>query len=183
MDGEFVSFAVAENQHRNHILDVTIAPARISDEEAARAIALAKVVAEALGYVGVIAVEMFLQEDGRLLVNEIAPRPHNSGHHTLDSCLVSQFGQQLRAVTGQPLGDPVQVAPAVMVNLLGDIWEDAGRAPDWEQVLRHPAARLHLYGKRAARPGRKMGHFTVLGEDVSLALVEARAIQAALAGF
>ncbi len=157
-DGEVAVFPVAENRHARGILDITIAPARIPEALAAEATALATRLATALDYVGVLAVEMFVV-GGRLLVNEIAPRPHNSGHYTIDACRTSQFEQQVRVLCGLPLGDPTLHSPAVMVNLLGDIWE-AGE-PRWEAVLRHAGAHLHLYGKREARPGRKMGHVTV----------------------
>lgn len=179
-DGAFVPFACVENQHQHHILDVTIAPARVAPEVAAEAQRLARAVAEALEYVGVLAVEMFVLPDGRVLVNEIAPRPHNSGHYTIDACVSNQFEQQLRAVTGLPLGDPTQHTPAVMVNLLGDVWPGEMESPDWTPVLRHPRAKLHLYGKRRALPKRKMGHFTVLADTASQALVEALAIKAEL---
>ncbi len=156
--GEIAVFPVAENQHTHGILDITIAPARIPEALAVEARAIATRVANALGYVGVLAVEMFVV-GGRLLVNEMAPRPHNSGHYTIDACRTSQFEQQVRVLCGLPLGDPTQHSAAVMVNLLGDIWGHG--EPNWEAVLRHPGAHLHLYGKHEARPGRKMGHVTV----------------------
>ena len=157
-DGAIATFPVAENRHARGILDVSIAPARLPPALAGEAAALASRLAAALDYVGVIAVEMFVV-GGRLLLNEIAPRPHNSGHYTIDACRTSQFEQQVRVLCGMPLGDPSQHTPAVMVNLLGDIWHDG--EPRWESVLRHSGAHLHLYGKRDARPGRKMGHVTV----------------------
>jgi 5-(carboxyamino)imidazole ribonucleotide synthase len=157
-DGAMAVFPIAENRHANGILDVSIAPARVPQALAAEATELATRLAHALGYVGVLAVEMFVV-GGRLLLNEIAPRPHNSGHYTIDACRSSQFEQQVRVLCGLPLGDPSQHTPAVMVNLLGDIWRDG--LPRWEAVLRHAGAHLHLYGKREARPGRKMGHVTV----------------------
>ena len=180
LDGSFAAFPPCENEHFQHILDITIAPARIAVETAAEATALTEKIAAALNYAGTLAVEFFLTKEGRLVVNEIAPRPHNSGHHTLDACTTTQFEQQLRAVAGLPLADPRQHTPAVMVNLLGDLWPAPDQAPDWTPVLRHPRARLHLYGKRRAVPGRKMGHFTVLAETVDQALAEARELQAAL---
>ena len=180
LDGSFAAFPPCENEHFQHILDITIAPARIAVETAAEATALTEKIAAALNYAGTLAVEFFLTKEGRLVVNEIAPRPHNSGHHTLDACTTNQFEQQLRAVAGLPLADPRQHTPAVMVNLLGDLWPAPDQAPDWTPVLRHPRARLHLYGKRRAVPGRKMGHFTVLAETVDQALAEARELQAAL---
>ena len=173
-DGEVAVFPVAENRHARGILDVTIAPARVAPALAAQATDLATRIAAALGYVGVLAVEMFVV-GGRLLVNEIAPRPHNSGHYTIDACRTSQFEQQVRVLCGLPLGDPSLHTPAVMVNLLGDVWR-AGE-PAWEAVLRHRGAHLHLYGKREARPGRKMGHVTVCEPDPARALEVAMAIR------
>ena len=157
-DGAVAVFPLAENRHSRGILDVTIAPAQVPDALAAEATALATRLAAELSYVGVLAVEMFVV-GGKLLLNEMAPRPHNSGHYTIDACRSSQFEQQVRVLCGLPLGDPSQHTPAVMVNLLGDIW--SGGEPRWEAVLRHPGAHLHLYGKREPRPGRKMGHVTV----------------------
>jgi 5-(carboxyamino)imidazole ribonucleotide synthase len=180
LDGSFAAFPPCENEHFHHILDVTIAPARIAPETAAEATALTEKIAAALDYTGTLAVEFFLTREGRLVVNEIAPRPHNSGHHTIDACCTNQFEQQLRAVAGLPLADPRQHSPAVMVNLLGDLWPAPDQAPDWTPILCHPRARLHLYGKRRAVPGRKMGHFTVLADSIDQALTEARQLQAAL---
>ena len=154
--GEVASYVPVENRHRHHILDVTVAPAAIPREVAAEAVAMAERIAAALELEGLLAVEMFLTRDGRLLVNELAPRPHNSGHWTIDACAVSQFEQQVRAVCGLPLGDPARVADAEMTNLIGDEVER------WPELLAEPGARLHLYGKREARPGRKMGHVTRL---------------------
>ncbi len=179
-DGAFVHFAPCENLHAHHILDITISPARIAPELASQAAELASSIAASLQYTGTLTVEMFVTGDGRLLVNELAPRPHNSGHHTLESCVTNQFQQQVRAVAGLPPGDPRQHTPAVMVNLLGDLWPAPEKHPDWTPVLRHPSAFLHLYGKRIAKPKRKMGHFTVLGETVEKALEEARALRRAL---
>ncbi|MGE3289995.1 MAG: 5-(carboxyamino)imidazole ribonucleotide synthase [Geminicoccaceae bacterium] len=154
--GEVRSYVPVENRHRHHILDVTVAPAAIPTETAAEAVAMAERIAAALELEGLLAVEMFLTRDGRLLVNELAPRPHNSGHWTIDACAVSQFEQLVRAVCDLPLGDPARFADAEMTNLIGD---EAGR---WPELLAEPGARLHLYGKREARPGRKMGHVTRL---------------------
>ena len=123
---------------------------------------------------------LFVTRNGKLLVNELAPRPHNSGHHTIDACVTNQFQQQLRTVAGLPPGDPRQHTPAVMVNLLGDLWPAPERHPDWSSVLTHPRAFLHLYGKRIAKPGRKMGHFTVLGETVEHALADAMNLRRSL---
>jgi 5-(carboxyamino)imidazole ribonucleotide synthase len=174
-DGEVAVFPVAENRHASGILDVTIAPARIPDALAKEATALATRLAAELQYVGVLAVEMFVV-GGKLLLNEIAPRPHNSGHYTMDACRTSQFEQQVRVLCGLPLGDPSQHTPAVMVNLLGDIWRGGGE-PQWDAVLRHPGAHLHLYGKREARPGRKMGHVTVCEPTVERAYEVAMTIR------
>lgn len=154
--GQVASYVPVENRHRQHILDVTLAPADIPCELAAEAVAIAERIAVALDLEGLLAVEMFLTPDGRLLVNELAPRPHNSGHWTIDACAVSQFEQQVRAVCGLPLGDPSRVADAQMTNLIGD---DIDR---WPELLAEAGARLHLYGKRESRPGRKMGHVTRL---------------------
>ena len=175
--GETAVFPVAENQHAGGILDVTIAPARIPPAMAAEATALASRLATELDYVGVLAVELFVV-GGKLLLNEIAPRPHNSGHYTIDACRTSQFEQQVRVLAGLPLGDPSQHSAAVMVNLLGDIWR--GGEPRWEAVLGHPGAHLHLYGKRDARPGRKMGHVTVCEPTLDEALAVAMKIRADL---
>jgi 5-(carboxyamino)imidazole ribonucleotide synthase len=177
-DGEVRTWPVAENQHVNGILDVSIAPARISPALADQARATAIRVAEQLDYRGVLCVEFFVLRDGSLLVNEIAPRPHNSGHYTIDACVTSQFEQQVRVLCGLPLGDTAVHCPAVMVNLLGDLW--AAGVPRWELVLREARAKLHLYGKSEARPGRKMGHFTVLDERVEAALELALSIKAGL---
>lgn len=170
-------FEMAENVHRNHILHMSIVPARVSEQIRARGIELAIEIAEALDVVGLIAVEMFITEDG-LLVNEMAPRPHNSGHYTLDACATSQFEQHVRAVAGLPLGAPNLLRPAVMVNLLGDLWNNG--TPDFEGLLADPTVSLHLYDKGAARPGRKMGHFTVLDLDVEAAVARAEAAFTAL---
>ncbi len=174
-----VHFPVAENAHAHGILDTSIVPARISRGLAEQACAAAERIAAGLDYVGVLCVEFFVLKGERLLVNEIAPRPHNSGHYSIDACITSQFEQQARILAGLPLGSTALHGPAVMVNLLGDVWETAGRegGPDWTTVLRHPAAKLHLYGKREARRGRKMGHYTVLADHVETALETARAIR------
>ena len=178
-DGQVVVYPPSENQHRDGILDIGIVPARISAEVADRATQITTRIAELLAYQGVMAVEFFIAQDGKLLVNEIAPRPHNSGHYTLDACATSQFEQQVRALCGLALGDARLLSPVVMVNLLGDLWRSA-QAPPWDKVLSHPGAKLHLYGKREARAGRKMGHFTYLGERVEDTLSQALAIQKAL---
>jgi len=182
--GNVVSWPVAENRHRGGILDVSILPARIDSALADEARAIATAVAAALEYRGVLCVELFVTREKRLLVNEIAPRPHNSGHYTIDACVTSQFEQQARILAALPLGDTSQHTPAVMLNLLGDIWFDAGaaepREPDWTRVLAHPRAKLHLYGKREPRRGRKMGDVTCLGATIDDALATAAAIKQAL---
>ncbi len=173
--GEMVTYDPAENRHRHHILDVSIVPARVPAVVALEAAAIARRVAEALDYRGILGVEFFLKSDGTLLVNEMAPRPHNSGHHTLDACVTSQFEQQLRAVIGLPLGSTRLLSPVVMLNLLGDMWPDETTPPDWRPLFADGDASLHLYGKRHARGRRKMGHANFLGES---ALSRAEAIKA-----
>ncbi|MBP2230675.1 5-(carboxyamino)imidazole ribonucleotide synthase [Azospirillum agricola] len=155
-DGAMVAYPAVENRHKDGILDVTLAPARVAPETAAEAERVARRIAEALDLVGVLAVEMFVTADGAVLVNEMAPRPHNSGHWTMDACAASQFEQLVRAVCGLPLGSVERQADAEMTNLIG---EDALR---WPELMAEPGARLHLYGKAEARPGRKMGHVTRL---------------------
>ncbi|MBJ6608897.1 MAG: 5-(carboxyamino)imidazole ribonucleotide synthase [Candidatus Thiothrix moscowensis] len=169
--GEVRCFPVAENEHRNGILHQTIVPARISPELAQAAQAAAARMAEQLAFVGVMAVEFFITTQGELLVNEMAPRTHNSGHYTLDACLTSQFEQQVRMVCDLPFGDTRLLSPVVMVNLLGDVWHDA--QPDWLALLQSPSTKLHLYGKREARPGRKMGHYCTLAAQTEDAISEA----------
>jgi 5-(carboxyamino)imidazole ribonucleotide synthase len=175
------TWPVAENRHRDGILDVSIAPARIDAALADEARALATAIATALDYRGVLCVELFVAPGNVLLVNEIAPRPHNSGHYTIDACATSQFEQHARILAALPMGDTRQHTPAVMVNLLGDIWFDgdspAPREPDWPRVLAHGLAKLHLYSKREPRRGRKMGHVTCLGDTLDAALATARAIK------
>jgi len=177
--GNICAFPASENVHSKHLLSHSIAPGRISAEITRTAQSIAKNIAEDLDVIGLIAVEYFLTQDGDLLVNELAPRPHNSGHYTFDACITSQFEQQLRAVCGLPFGSPDLLSPVVMVNLLGDLWESPG-SPDWKLVLRNPRAKLHLYGKLEPRPGRKMGHYCVLGPTPELALKEALDIREAL---
>jgi 5-(carboxyamino)imidazole ribonucleotide synthase len=173
------TFPVAENEHRGGILAVSVVPARIDAALAQRARDAAVAVAAAMNYVGVLCVEFFVLGDGRLLANEIAPRPHNSGHYTIDACVSSQFDEQARVLAGQPLGDTGLLAPAVMLNILGDVWFDGERRrePDWASVLAVPGAKLHLYGKSDARRGRKMGHVTCVATSLPEAL--ARAAQVA----
>ncbi len=168
--GETVTYDPAENIHRDHILDVSIVPARLDQAVLKEAEAIALRVAEALNYVGILAVEFFVSGDGRLLVNEMAPRPHNSGHHTIDACETSQFEQQLRAVCGLPLGSPTLMRPVVMLNLLGDVWVENTGSPNWTAILALPGTTLHLYGKAEARRGRKMGHLNVTAETVEEAI-------------
>ncbi|MGH2544733.1 MAG: 5-(carboxyamino)imidazole ribonucleotide synthase [Ardenticatenaceae bacterium] len=156
IDGSFAHYGVIENTHHNHILDVSVAPARVPDVVAGEAVRLAQEVMEHLDVVGVLCVEFFLTREGDLLINELAPRPHNSGHLTGDAARTSQFEQQLRAVCGLPLGPPELYCPAAMANLLGDLWENG--EPAWVSALAVPGVKLHLYGKAEARPGRKMGH-------------------------
>jgi 5-(carboxyamino)imidazole ribonucleotide synthase len=164
-DGRVEPYPVAENVHERGILDLTVVPARVSPRVADRAVGLALAVADALGYVGVLGVEMFVVGDD-VLVNELAPRPHNSGHWTLDAAATSQFEQQVRAICGLALGDTAPTAPAVaMVNLLGDLWADG--EPEWATVLGEPGVDLHLYGKAEPRAGRKMGHLTVRGRNAN----------------
>lgn len=177
-DGHCVCYDPAENRHRSHILDVSIVPARIPADVAESATAIATRVAEALDYRGIMGVEFFLKADGSLLVNEMAPRPHNSGHHTLDACETSQFEQQLRMVLGLPAGSTRLHTPVVMLNLLGDMWPEETTPPDWTPLFEDGRAFLHLYGKRRARGRRKMGHANFLGDDVGDALARAEALKA-----
>ena len=162
-DGQFVHYGAIENQHSRHILDISIAPARVSPQVSNEAVEIARCVLERLGVVGVLCVEFFVTRDGKLLINELAPRPHNSGHLTVDACVTSQFEQQLRAVCGLPLGSTAMHRPAAMANLLGDQWSKG--EPDWRAACSYPDVKLHLYGKLEPRPGRKMGHLTALNHD------------------
>ena len=179
--GAAEAFPVFENIHRRHILDTTISPARFEPAVLSAARDLALSITEALDVRGLLAVELFLTRRGELVVNELAPRPHNSGHLTFDAGLTSQFEQHARAVCDLPLGSPALLSPAVMVNLLGDLWSPDGSAPDWRAVLDEPAAKLHLYDKARAKPGRKMGHFCVLAPSVEEALAKSGAIRERLA--
>jgi 5-(carboxyamino)imidazole ribonucleotide synthase len=178
MTGEVRIYPIAENVHRRHILHTTRAPAPMADAVRLDAERIAITVAEALDHVGVMAVELFQLAGGRLLVNEIAPRTHNSGHYTYGACATSQFEQHVRAICGLPLGDPRGLSGAVMVNLIGDLWRDG--PPSWRGVLERPEARLHLYGKDAPAPGRKMGHVLLLDDDTERALQTADGLIAAL---
>ena len=177
IDGMTATFDPAENIHRNHILDTSIVPARIDESVTDKARIIATDIAEKLDVIGLIAVEMFVTQENDILVNELAPRPHNSGHYTMDGCDTSQFEQLVRILAGMPITLPKLHSPTVMVNLLGEIWEDTDGNPDWQRALELPGVSLHLYGKSAARVGRKMGHINVVAETVEAALyiaVEAR---------
>jgi 5-(carboxyamino)imidazole ribonucleotide synthase len=177
-DGSFADYGLFANSHVNHILDVTRSHPQLSARTLADAREITRGIFEKLDIVGTACVEFFLRADGALLVNEIAPRPHNSGHLTIEAAPASQFEQQLRAICGLPLGEATLAAPAAMANLLGDLWQ--GGEPNWAALLSVPGAHLHLYGKQEARPGRKMGHITALGNDPHLAAVQVLAARKAL---
>ena len=179
-DGSVAAYDPAENRHRHHILDVSIVPARVSPAVAAEAKVIACEVALALDYQGIMGVEFFYLPDGSLLVNEMAPRPHNSGHHTLDACATSQFEQQVRVICGLPPGSTRLLSPVVMLNLLGDMWPGEMEPPDWTPLFADGSAFLHLYGKRRAIGRRKMGHANFLGESAEDALKRAQVLKAAL---
>lgn len=168
--GNTATYDPVENIHRDHILDVSVVPARLAPSLLVKAQAIAIEIAEALDYIGILAVEFFVSQDGDLLVNEMAPRPHNSGHHTLDACETSQFEQQLRVMVGLPIGSTRLHSPTVMLNLLGEAWLNNAGKPDWHSILQLPGASLHLYGKHEARNGRKMGHLTFTGPSLEAAL-------------
>ena len=170
-DGAVVTWPIAENVHRNGILHTSLVRAQVTEAVAREARTVAETIVTALNYVGVMGVEYFVTDGGRLLVNELAPRPHNSGHWTLDACTTSQFEQQVRCITGLPLGDTSALAPIAMVNLLGDLWQNG--EPLWHRALAISGVKLHLYGKREPRPGRKMGHITVVAESATAALQRA----------
>ena len=172
VDGSFAHFGAVRNEHQKQILDVTVAPAPVPDTAVRDAVDITRTVLEKLDVIGVLCVEFFLTKDHKLLINELAPRPHNSGHFTFDACVTSQFEQQLRAVCGLPLGSTEQVRPAAMANLLGDLWSHG--EPNWAAACAIPNVKLHLYGKTDARPGRKMGHLTALGEDAEEVVRRAR---------
>lgn len=183
-DGAMKTFPVAENIHTKHILDFSIVPARVNAATLAEAEQLGRAIADKIGLVGLLAIELFLTDRGEILVNELAPRPHNSGHWTLDACATSQFEQHVRALCGLPLGDTSVVRPVVMVNILGDAWRPtpagAVTEPNWSALLSEPNVKLHLYGKREPRAGRKMGHFTVTGATADAALEAARVLKTKL---
>lgn len=176
--GQRSVFPVSENIHTDHILEYSIVPARLDESVQRQAEEMALGIADAIGLTGLLAVEFFVTSSGKLLVNELAPRPHNSGHFSFDACLTSQFEQQVRAVCDLPLGNPRLLSPVVMCNLLGDLWEKG--IPEWNTVLNHPEAKLHLYGKDEPRPGRKMGHFCVMAPGGEEAYDQARRIKAEL---
>lgn len=176
LDGAFSHFGPIDNLHRHHILDVSVAPAAIEPSLARQAVDATQAVMEALEYVGILCIEFFVTRSGTLLINELAPRPHNSGHLTFDACRTSQFEQQVRAICGLPLGSPDLLQPAAMANLLGDLWQNG--TPNWPAALAFPAVKLHLYGKSQARPGRKMGHLTAMAqtpEEARAMVLRARA--------
>lgn len=179
--GEVQCYPAAENIHERGVLDVSIVPARVSDELVEAAKKMAMKAAQLLDYCGVMAVEFFVDDNDTIMINEIAPRPHNSGHYTLDATVVSQFEQQVRAVCGLPAGSTALLSPVVMVNMLGDLWGD--EQPDWLSLLNDPEVKLHLYGKTHARIGRKMGHFNVLSATLDAALDKASALKQQLQAF
>jgi 5-(carboxyamino)imidazole ribonucleotide synthase len=175
LDGSFAHWGAIQNSHQNHILDISIAPANVPPDVFAKAISIARGILDALDVVGVLCVEFFLTKSGQLLVNELAPRPHNSGHLTIDAAVTSQFEQQLRAVCGLPLGDTTLLRPVAMANLLGDVW--IPNPPNFPAALSDDNIKLHLYGKSTPRPGRKMGHLTALADtpqDAAKLVIEAR---------
>ena len=178
LDGTFAHYGAIRNDHVHGILDVSSAPAPVPDRLAEEAVGIARALLEALDVVGVLCVEFFVTKAGNLLINELAPRPHNSGHLTIDSCLTSQFEQQLRAVCGLPLGSTARYRPAAMANLLGELW--APGEPDWGAVCALPEVKLHLYGKITPRPGRKMGHLTATSHEPRAAEALVRRARAAL---
>ncbi len=167
-NGNFAHYGVIENEHVNRILDISFAPAAVSPRVFHDAIDIARSVADTLDYVGTLCVEFFLTKDEKLLINELAPRPHNSGHLTFDACVTSQFEQQLRAVCGLPLGSTAFYRPAAMANLLGDLWQNG--EPNWPAVFETPNVKLHLYGKAEAKRGRKMGHLTAMADSAELSM-------------
>jgi 5-(carboxyamino)imidazole ribonucleotide synthase len=181
LGGEFANYGVIENTHQDGILDISVCPSSaVSAQTSAQAVEITRAICEALNVVGVLCVEFFVTSNGGLIVNEMAPRPHNSGHLTIESHMTSQFEQQVRSVCGLPLGSTQCLRPAAMANLLGDLWEHG--TPDWAAALALPGVALHLYGKAQARPGRKMGHLTALDETPQAASALVRAARAALTG-
>ena len=178
INGLTAVYPVGENRHVNGILDTTIVPAALDAALGEKAIDMATRLADSINYCGILAVEFFCTRQGELLINEMATRPHNSGHYTVDACATSQFEQQVRMMCGLPPGDTHILSPVIMTNLLGDIWKTG--EPDWQQVLNESQAHLHLYGKKEARPGRKMGHINCLAKDVEQALATTTRIRTAL---
>lgn len=168
LDGAACTWGPIQNRHENHILDLSFTPARLIAASATQAVEMAHAVAEKLGLVGVLCIEFFFTQSGKILINELAPRPHNSGHLTIDACRTSQFEQQVRAVCGLPLGSAEFFGAAAMANLLGDLWE--GGEPDWAASCANPDVKLHLYGKTSPRRGRKMGHLTAVADTAELAV-------------
>jgi 5-(carboxyamino)imidazole ribonucleotide synthase len=180
MGSEFSNWGVIANEHRRHILDVSVAPAAVPRNIAREAVEITRSVLEELDVIGVLCVEFFLARNGKLLINELAPRPHNSGHLTVDACVTSQFEQQLRAVCGMPLGSTELLRPAAMANLLGDLWGNG--EPDWRAACLIPEVKLHLYGKVEPHPGRKMGHLTSMADSPEEAVRLVRSARSALTG-
>ena len=178
INGQTAVYPVGENRHVSGILDTTIVPAALDASLGEKAIDMATRLADSINYCGILAVEFFCTRQGELLINELATRPHNSGHYTVDACATSQFEQQVRMMCGLPPGDTQLLSPVVMTNLLGNIWKDS--EPDWQQVLNESQAHLHLYGKKEARPGRKMGHINCLAMDIEQALATTTQIRTAL---
>jgi 5-(carboxyamino)imidazole ribonucleotide synthase len=170
--GNIRAFPVAENVHRDHILDITLAPAVVPGNVAHEAVKIASAIAEKLEVIGLMAVEMFVDKSGKILVNELAPRPHNSGHWSIEGCATSQFEQHVRAVCGLPLGSVELLRPSAMANLLGDLWREG--EPHWDAALALPNVHLHLYGKREPRPRRKMGHITATADSAEKAATVVR---------
>ncbi|MEA1889459.1 MAG: 5-(carboxyamino)imidazole ribonucleotide synthase [Pseudomonadota bacterium] len=173
--GHIEAFAVAENRHENGILDISIVPARVNAEVSSQAETMARILAEKLDYCGVLAVEFFVDKNNKIMINEMAPRPHNSGHYTLDACLTDQFQQQVRTLCGFRPGKADLTAPAVMVNILGDAWQKG--TPPWDELLKNPGVFLHLYGKKEPRPGRKMGHFCSVGKEIEALVDQAETLK------
>jgi 5-(carboxyamino)imidazole ribonucleotide synthase len=178
VNGETAVFPIGENRHVNGILDTTCVPARIDEAVAHRATEMAQALASAMDYRGVLAVEFFLADGSELMINEMAPRPHNSGHYTVDACITSQFDQQVRTLCGLTPGSTDLLSPVAMVNILGDLW--ASGTPHWERLFEHPQVKLHLYGKRHPRPGRKMGHYNCLAGETGQAIEIAEQVRLAL---
>jgi len=179
LDGAFVHYGAIENTHRDHILDLSVWPARLPPPAEAEAVTVTQAIMEELAYVGVLCVEFFLTADGKVLVNEVAPRPHNSGHLTIDSAVTSQFEQQVRAICALPLGSTAPIRAAAMSNLLGDVWSQG--EPRWDLAVAIPGVKLHLYGKREPRPGRKMGHLTAIADTPAEAIERVLAARDVLA--